>query len=71
MAQKCDKCLKGAKVTTTGVNPHNTTLKLNIGGAVLYVTPRPDGEVDVTLNAENLIDGDYLACIWNGERWII
>lgn len=35
MAKKCDKCLRGAKVRTTGVNPNNTTLKLDIGGAVL------------------------------------
>ena len=70
MVKKCEQCLKGAKVTTTGINPQNTTLKLDIGGAVLYVTPR-NGEVEVTLNAENLVHGDYRVCIWNGEQWII
>lgn len=70
MAKKCDSCLRGARVATTGVNPSNTTLKIDIGGAVLYVMPL-NGEINVTLNAQNLLDGDYIVCIWNGEQWII
>lgn len=44
MAKKCDRCLRGTRVRTTGVNPSNTTLRLDIGGAVLYVTPRLSGD---------------------------
>lgn len=69
--QKCVKCLRGTKVRTTGVNPSNATLKLDVGGAVMYVTPKTGGEIDVTLNSQNLLDGDYAFCIWDGERWII
>ena len=71
MAKKCTKCLRGTKVRTTGVNPNDTTLKLDMGGAVLYVTPHANGSIDVTLNAESLLDGEYAVCIWNGEQWII
>ncbi len=70
MAKKCDKCLKGSKASITGVAPNNTTLKLDMGGAVLYVMPRGK-TIDVVLNSESIIDGDYKACIWNGEEWII
>ena len=68
---KCVKCLKGAKVSTTGVSPKNATLRLDIGSAVLYVTPKSDGSIDVALNSENLLDGDFKYCIWNGKQWII
>jgi hypothetical protein len=68
---KCDKCLRGTRVRTTGVNPANTTLKMEIGGAVLYVMPGANGKIDVTLNTQNLNDGDYAVCIWDGERWSI
>lgn len=71
MAKKCDKCLRGVKIRTTGTNPTNTTLKIDIGGAILYVSPHTDGKIDVALNAESLLDGDYAVCIWNGEEWII
>lgn len=71
MAKKCDRCLRGTRVRTTGVNPSNTTLRLDIGGAVLYVTPRLNGKIDVTLNAQNLLDGEYVVCSWDGEQWII
>lgn len=71
MAEKCTKCLRGVKVRKTGVNPNDTTLKLDMGGAVLYVTPHANGSIDVTLNAESLLDGEYAVCIWNGEQWII
>lgn len=69
--KKCDSCLRGAKATTTGVNPSNTTLRLDIGGAVIYVMPSQNGEINVSLNAQNLIDGEYIVCIWDGQQWII
>lgn len=69
---RCDKCLRGVKVCTTGIsNLRRPTLKLDIGGAVLYVMPGENGTIDVSLNAENLLYGDYASCIWNGEKWII
>lgn len=71
MAKKCDKCLSGAQIRTTGVNPNDITLKMDMGGAILYVTPHSDGTIDVTLNSESLLDGDYAMCIWNGNEWII
>lgn len=70
-AKKCDNCLRGASLRTTGVNPKDATLKIDIGGAVLYVMPGSDGEINVTLNTQNLIDGDYALAIWNGDTWII
>jgi hypothetical protein len=72
MAKKCDKCLRGVQTRTTGTNPKDVTLKMDMGGAVVYVLPpHTDGTIDVTLNAESLLDGDYAVCIWNGEEWII
>ncbi len=68
--KKCDKCLKGAVASTTGVSPYNTTLKIDIGGAVIYVTPKGNS-VDVSVNSENLIDGDFKYLIWDGQKWII
>jgi|GEM_PF-2221732 len=69
MAKKCDNCLRGARFSITEVNPR-TTLKMNMGGAVLYVMPGLNGEITVTLNTQNLIDGEYAVAIWNGEVWI-
>ena len=68
---KCDKCLRGARISTTGVNPSNTTLKMDMGGEVLYVMPVAGGRIEVVLNSENLTDGDYTKSVWDGERWII
>lgn len=56
---KCDKCLRGATIRTTGVNPKDATLRMDLGGAVLYVSPRGDGGIEVMLNTQNLLDGDY------------
>ena len=67
---KCSKCLRGARCGITGVNPHNT-LKMDIGGAVLYVTPKPNGAIDVALNSESLLDGDYIYACWTSQEWII
>ena len=68
--RKCDKCLIGAKISTTGVSPNNSTLKIDIGGAVIYIAPQ-DNSIDVNVNSENLVDGDYKYCIWNGEKWVV
>lgn len=38
---KCDKCLRGAKASITGID--KKTLKLDIGGAVFYAWPSKDG----------------------------
>lgn len=64
---KCDKCLRGARISVTGVNPTNT-LKMDMGGAVLYVMPRGN-KIEVILNSENLFDGDFASATWNGEKW--
>ena len=65
---KCDKCLRGAKMCITGID--KKTLKLDIGGAVLYSWPSRDG-FEVSLNAKSLVDGDYIVALWNGETWIV
>jgi hypothetical protein len=67
---KCVKCLRGARISITGVNPRNT-LKMDMGGAVLYVMPKEKGEIEVCLNSENLVEGDYAVALWNGENWVI
>ena len=69
MAKKCDKCLRSARISTTGIT--KDTLKMDMGGAILYVMPREGGKIDVALNTENLLDGDYAYCTWDGEKWII
>ena len=69
MAKKCDNCLRGAVPSITGLD--RKTLRLDMGGAALFVIPRESGRIDVTLNSENLTDGDYLSGSWDGERWII
>jgi len=65
---KCDKCLRGARISITGVNPHNT-LSLDMGGATLYIIPKQNGDIDVTLNSESLVDGDYASAYWDGNQW--
>lgn len=65
---KCSRCLHGVKFATTGVEDPKK-LKMDMGGAVLYVMPGKNGKIEVTLNTENLIDGDYAVANWNGERW--
>lgn len=70
MAKKCDNCLRGAQIKTTGTHPKDSTLKMDMGGAVLYVMPRPNGNIEVHLNSESL-DGEYSVCIWNGDGWIV
>lgn len=67
---KCNKCLRGAKLGVTGVNPSNT-LKMDMGGAVLYVMPKVDGKIEVILNSQNLCEGDYAFANWDGEEWKI
>ena len=69
-AAKCDNCLRKAAISVTGVNPSNT-LKIDIGGAILFVIPMPDGGIDIRMDSHNLIDGDYAVCEWDGEKWII
>ena len=65
----CTNCLRGARPSITGID--RRTLMLEMGGAVIYITPREDGRIDVALNSENLVDGDYLSGGWDGERWIV
>jgi hypothetical protein len=67
---KCTNCLRGARFDITGVAPSNT-LKMDMGGAVLYVMPKPNGEIDIVLNTENLLDGDYACAYWDGNEWMI
>jgi len=69
MAKKCDKCLRSVRISTTGIT--KDTLKMDMGGAILYVMPREGGKIDVALNIGNLLDGDCAYCTWNGEKWII
>jgi hypothetical protein len=66
---KCNKCLRTAKSSITGIN--KKTLKIDMGGAVIYITPGVDGNINVSLNAESLVDGNYLYCIYDGNSWII
>ena len=69
--KKCDNCLRKAQATTTGGSPRNATLKIDMGGAVFYVMPGPNGEIEVTLNAENIILGNYIYCYFDGKQWFI
>lgn len=68
---KCNKCLKGAKLTTTGVDG-GKTLKIDLGGAVIYIMPK-DGDIDVHVNSDNLLDGEFAVALWrrNDCKWII
>ena len=66
---KCTLCLRGAAPSITGID--RRTLKLDMGGAILFVVPRGDGKIDVCLNTENLMEGDYLTGGWDGARWTV
>ena len=44
---------------------------MDMGGAVLYLMPKENGEMDVALNSENLIDGDYAFATWTGNKWLV
>ena len=65
---KCVNCLKGAKLSITGTN--RKTLKLDMGGAAVYVIPHGKG-IDVHINSESLVDGNYAVALWNDQDWII
>jgi len=64
---KCTKCLRGARISITGTN--KKTLKMDMGGAVLYLMPKDNGKMEVALNSENLTEGDYAFATWTGEEW--
>lgn len=66
---KCLKCLRGARLSITGTN--KKTLRMDMGGAVLYLMPKDDGNMEVTLNSETLIDGDYAFATWTGAEWLV
>lgn len=38
---------------------------------MMYLTPKENGEMDVALNSENLIDGDYAFATWTGNKWLV
>ena len=63
---KCTKCLRGATIRTTGID--SKTLRMDMGGAVLYVIPCGE-EIEVVLNSESLVEGDYAAATWDGKQW--
>ena len=69
MPKKCQQCLHGAIPSITGVE--HRTLELDMGGARLYVIPKANGKIEVCLNSESLVEGDYLSAGWDGERWIV
>lgn len=70
MARRCNKCLRGARVGTTGAGTaRGRTLKMDMGGAVLYVIPKSDGTIDVYLNSEKLLEGDFAYANWDGKKW--
>ena len=64
---RCVSCLRGAKISITGTNKR--TLRMDMGGAVLYLMPDSKG-MEVTLNTEDLVDGDFASAAWDGERWV-
>jgi len=66
---KCKKCLHSAKLKITGLN--SKTLKIDIGGVNIYIMPQSNENIDVSVNSENLVEGDYFYAIWNKENWII
>lgn len=65
---KCLKCLRGARISITGTD--KKTLRMDMGGAVLYLMPKSDGSMEVALNSESLVDGDYAFATWTGEKWL-
>jgi hypothetical protein len=66
---KCLKCLRGARISITGTD--KKTLRMDMGGAVLYLMPKSEGSMEVALNSESLIDGDYAFATWTGENWLV
>ena len=66
---KCNKCLRGARISITGTN--KKTLRMDMGGAVLYLMPKDNGKMEAALNSENLTEGDYAFATWTGERWSV
>lgn len=66
---KCNRCLKGARVSITGTD--KKTLKLDMGGAVLYLMPKESGRMEMALNSESLTEGDYAFATWSGSEWFV
>lgn len=66
---KCNKCLRGARISITGTD--GRTLRMDMGGAVLYLMPKDDGSMEVALNSENLVEGDYAFATWSGNEWFV
>jgi hypothetical protein len=66
---ECRKCLKGARISITGLD--RNTLRMDMGGAVLYLMPKDNGEMEVALNSENLLEGDYALATWTGKEWLV
>jgi hypothetical protein len=66
---KCRKCLKGARISITGTN--KKTLRMDMGGAVLYLMPKDNGKMEAALNSENLTEGDFAFATWTGEEWLV
>jgi hypothetical protein len=66
---KCNKCLRGARISITGTD--KKTLRMDMGGAVLYLMPKSDGKMEIALNSESLMEGDYAFATWTGEGWIV
>lgn len=52
---KCYKCLRGSRLNVRGVNPQ-TTLEMDIGGALLFVMPKENGKIEVHLIGANGLD---------------
>ena len=63
---KCNNCLKGTRISIAGTN--KKTLRMDMGGAVLYLIPKEDGKMEVVLNSEKLAEGDYAFATWTGNR---
>ena len=66
---KCNKCLRGARISLTGTN--KKTLRMDMGGAVLYLMPQGKDKMEIALNSENLFEGDYAFATWTGEEWFV
>jgi hypothetical protein len=65
---KCLKCLGGARISTTGTDKE--TLRMDMGGVVLYIMPKSDGSMQVALNIESLVTSDGVFATWTGEKWL-
>ena len=66
---KCSKCLRGARISITGIDKR--TLRMDMGGAVLYLMPKSDGLFEIALNSGSLIEGDYAFATWSGNEWVV